>query len=106
MGVRNLNTFPSNGIRWGTLADRPAIYALRHRIFAAELAQHSTNETGQLRDAVDGRNEYLIAERGGHLVGCVSITPPGPGRGHFVFEKYFERERFPFAIDAAVKSSV
>ena len=60
-----------------TEQDRPAIYEMRHAVYACELRQHPTNEAGQLSDALDAFNTYLVAKRGAELVGFISITPPG-----------------------------
>jgi N-acyl-L-homoserine lactone synthetase len=53
--------------------DRPAIYRLRHEVFARELRQHCANEAGQLRDHVDDHNLYLVVKRRDELIGCISM---------------------------------
>ncbi len=78
-------------------ADREAIYRLRHAVYAAELGQHSTNDEGRLRDALDGFNEYVVAAEDGEIAGFVSLTPPG--RDGYSIDKYFARQDLPFAFD-------
>ena len=80
--------------------DREAIYRFRHDVYARELRQHRTNDIGCLRDSLDERNVYLVAKAHGEIVGFVSITPPG-GQSYSI-DKYFPRDRLPFAFDAAL----
>jgi N-acyl-L-homoserine lactone synthetase len=77
--------------------DRETIYRLRHAVYAGELGQHSVNEEGRLRDALDDFNEYVVVRRGEEIAGFVSLTPPG--RSGYSVDKYFAREDLPFAID-------
>jgi ribosomal protein S18 acetylase RimI-like enzyme len=77
-------------------ADRPEIYALRHKVYALELGQHSPNSTARLSDPLDDHNIYIKACIAGRLAGFISITPPG--RGYSV-DKYFARQDFPFSFD-------
>jgi hypothetical protein len=56
-------------IALATDQDRPAIYQLRHVVYAQELRQHRENETGQLSDSLDAYNTYLVAKRGRELIG-------------------------------------
>ena len=79
--------------------DRPEIYRIRHRIYALELGQHNPNTGQALTDLLDEYNVYLKASVGGHLVGFVSITPPGH---RYSVDKYFERDVFPFQFDGGV----
>jgi len=67
-------------IRLGTPADRPAIYAMRHAVYATELGQHPENERRERSDPLDEFNVYVVAARGDRIAGFVSITPPGCGR--------------------------
>jgi histidinol-phosphate/aromatic aminotransferase/cobyric acid decarboxylase-like protein len=76
-------------------ADRELIYRLRHEVYARELGQHPVQADGTLRDGLDGRNVYLLAEGRSGLAGFVSITPPGDRYG---IEKYLRRESLPFAV--------
>lgn len=80
-----------------TADDREEIYRIRHQVFASELGQHAENPSGQLSDALDGFNAYIIARVAGEMVGFVSITPPG-GDGYSV-DKYFARRGLPFPFD-------
>jgi len=57
-------------------SDRKTIYGLRHEIYARELRQHAANPAGNLRDALDDGNIYLVAKIAGQIAGFVSITPP------------------------------
>ncbi len=84
-------------IRPAAVCDRDAIYQLRHRVYAQELAQHPVNVQGRLTDALDQANEYIIAERDGVLAGFVSITPPSAGR--YSIDKYFTRKDLPLSFD-------
>jgi histidinol-phosphate/aromatic aminotransferase/cobyric acid decarboxylase-like protein len=79
--------------------DRPAVYRLRHQIYALELGQHHPNSEQQLSDPLDAYNVYVKAAVGGHIVGFVSITPPGHS---YSVDKYFRRDVFPFAFDSGV----
>jgi histidinol-phosphate/aromatic aminotransferase/cobyric acid decarboxylase-like protein/GNAT superfamily N-acetyltransferase len=78
--------------------DRRAIYALRHEVYARELAQHHENDAGEIRDALDDGNVYIVAKAGGAIAGFVSITPPQLGR--YSIEKYLSRDAIPFPLDA------
>jgi len=77
--------------------DRPAIYRLRHDVYANELRQHPANDRGMLSDGLDAFNEYVVMMIGDELVGIVSITPPGNGR--YSVDKYVRREDLPFPCD-------
>jgi N-acyl-L-homoserine lactone synthetase len=77
--------------------DRQSIYALRHQVYARELGQHRENREGVLTDVLDQVNTYLVAKRGGAIVGFVAITPPNP-HGYSV-DKYFARRDMPFVFD-------
>src|SRR6266446_7130760 len=59
-----------------TQADREVIYRLRHEVYARELGQHAASPAGQLRDALDDWNIYLVARIGGQIAGFISLTPP------------------------------
>ena len=87
-------------IRLGTDADRQAIYAMRHAVYATELGQHVENEQRELTDSLDEFNVYIVATRGGQMAGFVSITPPGFGR--YSIDKYVSRDELPFACDGKV----
>jgi GNAT superfamily N-acetyltransferase len=77
--------------------DRSSIYALRHAVYATELRQHPENAAGQLTDALDASNIYILASMADKTtVGFISVTPPG---GNYSFEKYLSREQLPFAVD-------
>ena len=58
--------------------DRERIYRIRHQVYAIELGQHAENATGRLTDALDSVNTYLVAKRGGEVLGFVAITRPSP----------------------------
>src|SRR4051812_8774562 len=81
-------------------ADRSAIYRMRHDVYARELGQHPENAAGELRDALDGFNVYVVARRGRRVVGFVSVTPPGHGR--YSIDKYLPRDELPFPCDAGL----
>jgi histidinol-phosphate/aromatic aminotransferase/cobyric acid decarboxylase-like protein/GNAT superfamily N-acetyltransferase len=76
--------------------DRPAIYRLRHQVYALELGQHHPNSEQQLSDSLDAFNVYVKATVDGRVAGFVSITPPGH---HYSVDKYFTRDVFPFSFD-------
>jgi histidinol-phosphate/aromatic aminotransferase/cobyric acid decarboxylase-like protein len=82
-------------VREAEEADREVIYRLRHEVYARELGQHPVQADGTLRDGLDGRNVYLLAEGRKGLAGFVSITPPGD---RYAIEKYLRRESLPFAV--------
>ncbi|MGE5073428.1 MAG: GNAT family N-acetyltransferase [Anaerolineae bacterium] len=80
--------------------DRSLIYRLRHEVYARELHQHPENAAGELSDALDQFNEYVVVFSGaGRLVGFMSITPPGRT---YSLEKYIARTELPFALDGAL----
>lgn len=76
--------------------ERREIYRLRHEIYARELRQHPENERGELSDAIDEINTYIVVKSGGKIAGFVSITPPG---GAYGLDKYLSRGMFPFIYD-------
>ena len=78
-------------------ADRRAIYAMRHDVYARELAQHAENADRVLTDRLDEVNSYIVIKRGGKLTGFVAITPPNP-HGYSI-DKYFAREAVPLTFD-------
>src|SRR5258707_10052352 len=72
--------------------ERTQIYRIRHAVYARELHQHSENERGELTDALDPKNVYVVAKCGARVLGFVSITlPPGP----YSLDKYLPREDWP-----------
>jgi histidinol-phosphate/aromatic aminotransferase/cobyric acid decarboxylase-like protein len=77
--------------------DRNRIYALRHDIYASELAQHKINDSGVLRDVLDDYNSYIVAKKDGRVAGFVSIT--GPNAPSFSVDKYFGRALVPIPFD-------
>jgi histidinol-phosphate/aromatic aminotransferase/cobyric acid decarboxylase-like protein/GNAT superfamily N-acetyltransferase len=77
--------------------DRPAIYRLRHRVYAEELGQHALNPESALSDGLDSSNVYITASSSGALLGFISITPPGSPT--YSIDKYFRREDLPFIFD-------
>jgi histidinol-phosphate/aromatic aminotransferase/cobyric acid decarboxylase-like protein len=80
--------------------DRPEIYRMRHDVYAAELHQHPENASGELRDALDAFNVYIVAKEPdspGKIAGFVSVTPPGHGK--YSIDKYLNRDELPFACD-------
>lgn len=87
-------------IRLATPLDRQRIYRMRHDVYAQELGQHACNAEGELRDALDAFNEYIVVAHGDELCGFVSITPPG--QKLFSLDKYLPRERWPFSMDAGL----
>jgi histidinol-phosphate/aromatic aminotransferase/cobyric acid decarboxylase-like protein len=84
-------------MRMAGAADRPAIYRLRHAVYAAELGQHPENAEGQLRDALDEFNEYILACAEDEIIGLVSITPPSHGK--YSVDKYVPRDELPVPVD-------
>jgi histidinol-phosphate/aromatic aminotransferase/cobyric acid decarboxylase-like protein len=84
-------------IALATEADRPAIYRLRHEVYARELAQHDVRDDASLSDALDPHNLYIKAEIAGSLAGFISITTPSAGR--FSIDKYISRDAIPVSIN-------
>ena len=84
-------------IRLGQERDRPAIYRIRHDVYAKELGQHQLQGSGTLHDLLDDFNHYIVAEIGGELAGFISITPPGFGR--YSIDKYIARDDVPLDFD-------
>lgn len=84
-------------VRPGTPADREAIYAMRHDVYAVELRQHAEREDRRLEDDLDDDNVYVVAARRGEIVAFVSVTPPS--RGKYSIDKYWRREDVPIAFD-------
>jgi histidinol-phosphate/aromatic aminotransferase/cobyric acid decarboxylase-like protein/GNAT superfamily N-acetyltransferase len=78
-------------------SDRETIYRHRHDVYGRELGQHRLNPAGQLRDALDDWNIYLVVHSEKQIAGFVSITPPG--RPGYSIDKYFARETLPFPVD-------
>ncbi len=78
-------------------ADRDAIYAMRHDVYAVELGQHPINEQRRLSDALDAHNQYLIAESDGRMIGFISLTPPTAPS--YSIEKYLKRADIPAQFD-------
>jgi histidinol-phosphate/aromatic aminotransferase/cobyric acid decarboxylase-like protein/GNAT superfamily N-acetyltransferase len=87
-------------VRLADPADRRAIYALRHAVYAAELGQHPRNAAGALEDGLDAHNEYIVATCAGRIVGFISITPPGE-HGYSI-DRYVKRGDLPFACDGGL----
>ena len=77
--------------------DRPAIYRMRHNVYAEELAQHKTNPEQMLSDPLDECNAYVTAHIDGELAGFISITPPSSGR--YSIDKYIARSVLPLQFD-------
>jgi len=97
--TEQLDLLPKISISLAEDADRPAIYALRHQVYALELGQHAANADEQLSDSLDAYNIYLKASVGGRIAGFVSITPPGR---RYSVEKYVPREEFAFPFDGGL----
>jgi histidinol-phosphate/aromatic aminotransferase/cobyric acid decarboxylase-like protein len=73
-----------------TPSDRPAIYRMRHDVYAHELGQHKTTSERMLSDSLDAFNHYITAYVADELVGFISITPPGFGK--YSIDKYIARD--------------
>jgi histidinol-phosphate/aromatic aminotransferase/cobyric acid decarboxylase-like protein len=78
-------------------SDRPAIYKMRHDVYAEELGQHKTRPEQLLSDSLDDFNHYITAHVDGELAGFISITPPGYGK--YSIDKYIAREDVPVPFD-------
>ena len=87
-------------MRVARAADRPAIYRLRHAVYATELGQHAENTAGELRDPLDEFNEYILVCAEDEMIGLVSITPPGHGR--YSVDKYVPRDELPVPVDGGL----
>ncbi|MGC2029731.1 MAG: histidinol-phosphate transaminase [Steroidobacteraceae bacterium] len=81
-------------------SDRPAIYQMRHDVYAQELGQHNTNSEHLLSDSLDAFNQYITAHIDGELVGFISITPPGFGK--YSIDKYIARDAVGVPFDDAL----
>jgi N-acyl-L-homoserine lactone synthetase len=77
--------------------DRESIYAIRHQVYGRELKQHPENAQGQLSDKLDQINTYLVAKRGGDIIGFVAVTPPT--EFGYSIDKYFARDGLPLIFD-------
>src|ERR1051326_7185046 len=77
--------------------DRAAIYRIRHDVYARELGQHHEDERGEIRDALDDGNVYIVAKECGAIAGFISITPPSAGA--YSIDKYVRRDEIPFVLD-------
>ena len=84
-------------ISLATAEQRRTIYRLRHDVYARELGQHAENARGEIHDALDDGNVYIVATAGDTLAGFVSITSPRQGR--YSIDKYLQRDRIPIALD-------
>jgi histidinol-phosphate/aromatic aminotransferase/cobyric acid decarboxylase-like protein len=83
-------------ISLATDQDRAIIYRLRHLVYAQELRQHAENPQGQLTDALDAYNLYIIASLRDEIAGFISVTPPGRA---YSIDKYLARQDLPFPCD-------
>ena len=83
-----------------TPSDRPAIYRMRHDVYAHELGQHKTTAEQVLSDSLDAFNHYITAYIADELVGFISITPPGFGK--YSIDKYFARENVAVPFEDAL----
>jgi len=81
-------------------SDRPAIYRMRHDVYAQELGQHKTTPEHLLSDSLDDFNYYITAHIDGELAGFISITPPGFGK--YSIDKYIAREAVSVPFDDAL----
>jgi histidinol-phosphate/aromatic aminotransferase/cobyric acid decarboxylase-like protein len=81
-------------------ADRESIYAIRHRVYAGELGQHTKNALGRLRDSLDEVNAYLVVKQGEEILGFVAITPPNVNG--YSLDKYFLRADLPLVFDQSL----
>jgi len=79
-----------------TTQDREEISQIRHEVYARELGQHPQNNRGQLQDALDGWNVYLVVKAANEMAGFVSLTPPGAPS--YSIDKYFPRNKLPFTV--------
>src|SRR5688500_11941934 len=102
-GTTFSKAFPPNSasrpitVRLANSEELEAIYKFRHEVYASELKQHSENTEGKLRDALDGRNIFIIAAVGQDIHGFISVTPPSAGS--YSLDKYFDRNFLPFSFD-------
>jgi histidinol-phosphate/aromatic aminotransferase/cobyric acid decarboxylase-like protein len=92
-----LMTTPKFSLCIATEKDRSEIFKIRHRVYAEELQQHTTNADHELRDELDLYNQYIVAKQDEHVVGFVSITPPGSPK--YSVDKYFSRDVIPYDHD-------
>jgi histidinol-phosphate/aromatic aminotransferase/cobyric acid decarboxylase-like protein len=83
-------------ISLATEQDRAVIYRLRHLVYAQELRQHAESPQGQLSDALDAYNLYIIASLRDEVAGFISVTPPGRA---YSIDKYLPRQELPFPCD-------
>jgi len=86
---------PKLQIAVANVADREAIYSIRHEVYAEELGQHAPNSSQTLSDAIDDHNLYIVARLAGKVIGFVSLTLPGGG---YSIDKYLSREQLPFPV--------
>ncbi len=84
-------------LRAATELDLAEIHRHRHAVYACELGQHAPNPDGELHDALDEWNSYLVAAAEGEVVGFVSLTPPGSKS--YSIDKYLSRDELPFPVD-------
>jgi histidinol-phosphate/aromatic aminotransferase/cobyric acid decarboxylase-like protein/GNAT superfamily N-acetyltransferase len=78
-------------------ADRPAIYRIRHDVYAAELGQYESRPDGILADTPDTNSLYITASIGGELAGFVGVTSPSSPR--FSIDKYLSRDEIQCTFD-------
>jgi histidinol-phosphate/aromatic aminotransferase/cobyric acid decarboxylase-like protein len=83
-----------------TPGDRPAIYRMRHDVYARELGQHEATTERLLSDSLDAFNHYITAYVDDELVGFISITPPGFGK--YSIDKYIARDAVAIPFDEAL----
>ncbi|MCI0745200.1 MAG: aminotransferase class I/II-fold pyridoxal phosphate-dependent enzyme [Verrucomicrobia subdivision 3 bacterium] len=95
---QNSHRTPRITLQLADAADREAIYAARHEVYAREIGQHPINGNGRLTDALDRINVFLVAKIGAELAGFISVTPPG--EQGFSIDKYFARSALSFSLEA------
>lgn len=87
---------PTLRLALASTADRPAIFRLRHDVYATELGQYDQREDGELPDRDDLHCRYVGAWLGDELVGFVAVTPPTSPT--YSVDRYLSRSevRHPF----------
>ncbi len=70
--MREIKTMTGVVFRVAVPDDAAQIHALNHRIFAEEIGQHHTEESGLLVDRFHAGNRYFVAVRNARVIGMIS----------------------------------
>ncbi len=82
------------------IADKEAVFKLRHDVYAVELGQFNVSADGKVPDGAQVESEYIVAKIGKKIVGFVGVTPPSSPQ--YSLEKYVMRGQVPLEFDESL----